>query len=238
MPSYNLKEIHRLALDQRRHLETLILSIFSIITVIGAGSAVVFDQLAKHPHTDLDIVMIFAPLLLALLSCITAVASHSLYIIDPDPAKLPKIEKRYDSEDDLFRKCFEQLISENTARTRGLGIAFIGILFGVSNFVNWLIRTSSSHAADSSPDGFFELVRQDLEGSLCMAVVFLLFLMFFISRIAALRNKPLKTAIKEKLVMNIVDKDLCFRRPSRLTVEITDGEQTTELGDSSDMSEE
>ena len=237
MSSFNLKEIHHIALEHRRHLETSILSIFRIITVLGAGSAVVIDQLNKRPHSDLDMAVIFMPLLIAFLSCILALTSRSIYIIDPDPAKLPIIENHYGSEGNLHRECLARLISENIARSRGLGMALIGITAGVSNFVTWLTYTPSSRAADSSPDSLFEPVSQSRWGSIFAAGVFLVFLIYFGSRVASLQNKPLKTAIKENLVMNIVDKDF-VRRPSHLTVEITNGEQTTELSDASNIREE
>ena len=112
----------------------------------------------------------------------------------------------YGSQETLHRRCFDETVDGNKARTFGLGVVLVGLLFGVANFALWLIPEAPVSGSDTPPPSFWEFATDNPSGLTLAALVALPYSYYFGTRLWTIRGKTLSDAKTYKLVLNLEDR--------------------------------
>lgn len=144
-------DAQRMALQQGRHLDTVIVATMSLVAVLGTGGALAFsaiyepaeagaDSVVKSAHelsTALGAAAIFVPLLIAFWVASFAIISDSVLIPHPNPVAQAATMATSAPAFEPDQYCLQNTIFQNRRRKTMLNAAWIPILFAVTSFGTW-----------------------------------------------------------------------------------------------------
>ena len=133
------RELTDIAVQQGRHLETVVLAALTLVVLLSSGGAVVLDSLLVSSREAADLYWVYLPLIVGILACITALATRSVLAPNPGYDGDPPVNPLTNVPLDLEAVCMHSAARENNNRKRALMYGWLGIMLGVLNFTLWVL---------------------------------------------------------------------------------------------------